>query len=114
MPLPLLSTFLRTPLLTLIRTFATKNQLLRNPRRTPTRPDLSPALQGCPQKRGVCIKVYWTKPRKPNSAERKVAKVRLSTGKEVICYIPGEGHTLQEHSVVLVRGGGVKDLPGVR
>jgi len=74
----------------------------------------SPALQGCPQKRGVCVRVYTTTPKKPNSALRKVAKVRLSNGIEVIAYIPGEGHNLQEHSIVLVRGGRVKDLPGVR
>jgi len=74
----------------------------------------SPALGGCPQKRGVCIRVYTTTPKKPNSALRKVAKVRLSNGREVIAYIPGIGHNLQEHSVVLVRGGRVKDLPGVK
>ena len=72
------------------------------------------ALKQCPQRRGVCTRVYTTTPKKPNSALRKVAKVRLTTGFEVICYIPGEGHNLQEHSVVLVRGGRVKDLPGVR
>ena len=74
----------------------------------------SRALDGCPQKRGVCTRVYTTTPKKPNSALRKVAKVRLTNGLEVICYIPGEGHNLQEHSIVLVRGGRVKDLPGVR
>lgn len=74
----------------------------------------SPALQNCPQKRGVCVRVYTTTPKKPNSALRKVARVRLSNGKEVISYIPGEGHNLQEHSLVLIRGGRVKDLPGVR
>jgi small subunit ribosomal protein S12 len=74
----------------------------------------TPALRGCPQRRGVCVKVYTTKPRKPNSAMRKVARVRLTTGDEIIAYIGGEGHNLQEHSVVLVRGGRVKDLPGVR
>ncbi len=73
-----------------------------------------PALEQSPQKRGVCTKVYTTTPKKPNSALRKVARVRLSNGHEVTCYIPGEGHTLQEHSVVLIRGGRVKDLPGVR
>ena len=73
-----------------------------------------PALQGCPQKRGVCTRVYTTTPKKPNSALRKVAKVRLTNGYEVVSYIPGEGHNLQEHSVVLIRGGRVKDLPGVR
>ena len=72
------------------------------------------ALEGCPQKRGVCTRVYTTTPKKPNSALRKVAKVRLTTGIEAVCYIPGEGHNLQEHSVVLIRGGRVKDLPGVR
>jgi len=74
----------------------------------------SPALKGCPQKRGVCIRVYTTTPKKPNSALRKVARVRLTNGMEVTSYIPGEGHNLQEHSIVLVRGGRVKDLPGVR
>ena len=74
----------------------------------------SPALDGCPQKRGVCVRVYTTTPKKPNSAMRKVARVRLTNGKEVNAYIPGEGHNLQEHSIVLVRGGRVKDLPGVR
>ena len=74
----------------------------------------SRALDGCPQKRGVCTRVYTTTPKKPNSALRKVAKVRLTNGLEVICYIPGEGHNLQEHSIVLVRGGRVRDLPGVR
>ena len=73
-----------------------------------------PALQACPQKRGVCTRVYTTTPKKPNSALRKVAKVRLTNGHEVMCYIPGEGHNLQEHSVVMIRGGRVKDLPGVR
>ncbi|MGX7576977.1 30S ribosomal protein S12 [Candidatus Vidania fulgoroideorum] len=74
----------------------------------------NPALQGSPQKKGVCLKVYTTTPKKPNSALRKVAKVKLSNGKEVICYIPGEGHELQEHSIVLIRGGRVRDLPGVK
>ncbi|MBP5370994.1 MAG: 30S ribosomal protein S12 [Bacteroidales bacterium] len=74
----------------------------------------SPALDSCPQKRGVCVRVYTTTPKKPNSAMRKVARVRLTNGKEVNAYIPGEGHKLQEHSIVLVRGGRVKDLPGVR
>ena len=74
----------------------------------------SPALQGSPQKRGVCVRVFTSTPKKPNSALRKVAKVRLTTGIEAVCYIPGEGHNLQEHSVVLIRGGRVKDLPGVR
>lgn len=74
----------------------------------------SPALDSCPQRRGVCVRVYTTTPKKPNSAMRKVARVRLTNGKEVNSYIPGEGHNLQEHSIVLVRGGRVKDLPGVR
>jgi small subunit ribosomal protein S12 len=74
----------------------------------------APALKACPQRRGVCTRVYTTTPKKPNSALRKVAKVRLTTGIEAVCYIPGEGHNLQEHSVVLIRGGRVKDLPGVR
>ncbi|MEO0239382.1 MAG: 30S ribosomal protein S12 [candidate division WOR-3 bacterium] len=92
----------------------TINQLVRLGRTPKKRKSKSPALDGCPQKRGVCIRVYTTTPKKPNSALRKVAKVRLSNGKEVIAYIPGEGHNLQEHSVVLVRGGRVKDLPGVK
>ena len=96
------------------RSFATLNQLIQHPRKPKVRKPKSPALENGPHKRGVCVKVYTVKPKKPNSAQRKVAKVRLSTGKEVICYIPGEGHTLQEHSVVLVRGGRVKDLPGVK
>merc|ERR1712080_302018 len=93
---------------------ATVNQLVRKPRRKPVEKSNVAALQACPQRRGVCTRVYTTTPKKPNSALRKVAKVRLTTGIEVICYIPGEGHNLQEHSVVLVRGGRVKDLPGVR
>ncbi len=92
----------------------TINQLVRHGRKPRKRKSKSPALDGCPQKRGTCIRVYTTTPKKPNSALRKVAKVRLSNGKEVIAYIPGEGHNLQEHSVVLVRGGRVKDLPGVK
>jgi small subunit ribosomal protein S12 len=92
----------------------TINQLVRYGRKPKKRKSKSPALEGCPQKRGVCIRVYTTTPKKPNSALRKVAKVRLSNGKEVIAYIPGIGHNLQEHSVVLVRGGRVKDLPGVK
>ena len=92
----------------------TFNQLVRLGR-TPTRyKTASPALQKCPQKRGVCTRVYTTTPKKPNSALRKVAKVRLTNGFEVVSYIPGEGHNLQEHSVVMIRGGRVKDLPGVR
>jgi len=92
----------------------TINQLIRYGREKVRWKSKSPALQGCPQKRGVCVRVYTTTPKKPNSALRKVAKVRLTNGIEVIAYIPGEGHNLQEHSIVLVRGGRVKDLPGVR
>lgn len=94
----------------------TANQLVRggSPRVKKARPSKTPALQGCPQKRGVCLRVYTRKPKKPNSAIRKVAKIKLSNAYEIIAYIPGEGHTLQEHSVVLVRGGRVKDLPGVK
>ncbi|MCE2989353.1 MAG: 30S ribosomal protein S12 [Burkholderiales bacterium] len=92
----------------------TINQLLRKPRSKVTAKSKSPALQNSPQKRGVCTRVYTTTPKKPNSALRKVAKVRLVNGYEVISYIGGEGHNLQEHSVVLIRGGRVKDLPGVR
>ena len=92
----------------------TINQLVRHGRATETTKSKSPALQGGPQRRGVCTRVYTTTPKKPNSALRKVAKVRLTNGFEIISYIGGEGHNLQEHSVVLVRGGRVKDLPGVR
>ena len=92
----------------------TINQLVRKPRTRDVEKSKSPALEGCPQKRGVCTRVYTTTPKKPNSALRKVAKVRLTNGFEVISYIGGEGHNLQEHSVVLIRGGRVKDLPGVR
>src|SRR3954451_2765148 len=92
----------------------TINQLLRKPRRKVQTQSKVPALGGSPQKRGVCTRVYTTTPKKPNSALRKVAKVRLTNGFEVISYIGGEGHNLQEHSVVLIRGGRVKDLPGVR
>ncbi len=92
----------------------TINQLIANERRPVVEKSKSPALANCPQRRGVCTRVYTTTPKKPNSAIRKVAKVRLTTQIEVIAYIPGEGHNLQEHSVVLVRGGRVKDLPGVR
>ncbi|MCX7946828.1 MAG: 30S ribosomal protein S12 [Hydrogenophilus sp.] len=92
----------------------TINQLVRRPRKTAPEKSKVPALQECPQKRGVCTRVYTTTPKKPNSALRKVAKVRLTNGYEVISYIGGEGHNLQEHSVVLIRGGRVKDLPGVR
>ena len=92
----------------------TINQLVKQGRTTRTRRNKSPALQRCPQKRGVCLQVKTKTPKKPNSALRKVAWVRLSNGKEVIAYIGGEGHNLQEHSIVLIRGGKVKDLPGVR
>jgi len=92
----------------------TFNQLVRKGRKAPAWKTASPALQSCPQKRGVCTRVYTTTPKKPNSALRKVARVRLTNGFEVTSYIPGEGHNLQEHSVVLIRGGRVKDLPGVR
>ena len=92
----------------------TMSQLVKKGRKRQARKTASPALQSCPQKRGVCTRVYTTTPKKPNSALRKVAKVRLTTGIEAVCYIPGEGHNLQEHSVVLIRGGRVKDLPGVR
>jgi len=93
---------------------ATVNQLVRNPRRRQEKKSNVPALGKCPQKRGVCTRVYTTTPKKPNSAMRKVARVRLTNGMEVTTYIGGEGHNLQEHSVVLIRGGRVKDLPGVR
>ncbi len=92
----------------------TINQLIRKPRSRPVVRTKVPAMQSCPQKRGVCVRVYTTTPKKPNSALRKVARVRLTNGFEVISYIPGEGHNLQEHSVVMIRGGRVKDLPGVR
>ena len=92
----------------------TINQLIRKARVAPIAKSKAPALQECPQKRGVCTRVYTTTPKKPNSALRKVARVRLTNGHEVISYIPGEGHNLQEHSVVMIRGGRVKDLPGVR
>ena len=93
---------------------ATTNQLVRKPRVSQKLKSTVPALNGCPQKRGVCTRVYTTTPKKPNSALRKVARVRLTNGMEVTTYIGGEGHNLQEHSVVLIRGGRVKDLPGVR
>lgn len=93
---------------------ATINQLVRKPRKRKTAKSNVPALESCPQKRGVCTRVYTTTPKKPNSALRKVARVRLTNSYEVTAYIGGEGHNLQEHSVVLIRGGRVKDLPGVR
>ncbi len=92
----------------------TINQLVRKGREKQKKRTASPALQSCPQRRGVCVRVYTTTPKKPNSALRKVARVRLTNGIEVTTYIPGVGHNLQEHSVVLIRGGRVKDLPGVR
>lgn len=92
----------------------TLNQLVRHGRKKVTYSKKAPALQKCPQKRGVCVRVYTTTPKKPNSALRKVARVRLTNGIEATSYIPGEGHNLQEHSVCLIRGGRVKDLPGVR
>lgn len=92
----------------------TINQLVRHGRRSLPKKEKAPALKGSPQKRGVCTRVYTTTPKKPNSALRKVARVRLTNGFEVTSYIPGEGHNLQEHSIVLIRGGRVKDLPGVR
>lgn len=92
----------------------TINQLVRKPRVLQTKRSKVPALEACPQKQGICTRVYTTTPKKPNSALRKVARVRLTNGFEVTSYIPGEGHNLQEHSVVMIRGGRVKDLPGVR
>jgi small subunit ribosomal protein S12 len=93
---------------------ATLNQVIRGCRKPRNKKPLSPALEKCPQRRGVCLKIFAVKPKKPNSAQRQVCRVRLSTNKVVIAYIPGEGHNLQEHSVVLVRGGRVSDCPGVR
>ncbi len=92
----------------------TINQLVRKSRRKLVKKNKVPALQACPEKRGVCTRVYTATPKKPNSALRKVARVRLTNGQEVTAYIPGEGHNLQEHSIVLIRGGRVKDLPGIR
>ena len=92
----------------------TINQLVRKGRELQKKKTTAPALRGCPQKRGVCVRVYTCTPKKPNSALRKVARVRLTNGMEVTTYIPGEGHNLQEHSMVLIRGGRLKDLPGVR
>ena len=93
---------------------STVNQLVRKPRQPKSYKSASPALENCPQRRGVCTRVYTTTPKKPNSALRKVCRVRLTNGMEVTSYIPGEGHNLQEHSIVMIRGGRVKDLPGVR
>ena len=92
----------------------TISQLVRKGRKVIEKKKKAPALEACPQKRGVCTRVYTTTPKKPNSALRKVARIRLSNGQEVTAYIPGEGHNLQEHSIVMIRGGRVKDLPGVR
>ena len=92
----------------------TISQLVKTGRKKPTRKSNSPALKACPQKRGVCVRVYTSTPKKPNSALRKVARVRLTNGMEVTTYIPGVGHNLQEHSIVMIRGGRIKDLPGVR
>ena len=92
----------------------TISQLVRKGRKKISSKTDAPSLQGCPQRRGVCVRVFTTTPKKPNSALRKMARVRLTTGQEVAAYIPGEGHSLQEHSIVLVRGGRVKDVPGVR
>ena len=92
----------------------TLNQLIRQSRKSPKRHTKSPALTGCPQRKGVCLRVFTRAPKKPNSAIRKVARVRLTNGFEINSYIPGEGHNLQEHSVVLVRGGRVQDMPGVK
>ena len=92
----------------------TVNQLIRQGRKNKPRANKAPAMEACPQKRGVCTRVYTTTPKKPNSALRKVARIRLTNGFEVTAYIPGEGHNLQEHSVAMIRGGRVKDLPGVR
>jgi small subunit ribosomal protein S12 len=92
----------------------TNNQLVRKGREAAPKKSKTPAMQACPQKRGVCIRVYTTTPKKPNSALRKVARVRLTNGLEVTSYIPGVGHNLQEHSIVMIRGGRVKDLPGIR
>lgn len=96
------------------KSLPTINQLIKKGRKIIKRKSSTPAMQGCPQKRGVCTRVYTSTPKKPNSALRKVARVRLTNGIEVTSYIPGEGHNLQEHSIVLIRGGRVKDLPGVR
>ena len=92
----------------------TVNQLIRKPRKKIANRSKAPDMKECPQKRGVCTRVYTTTPKKPNSAQRKVARVKLANGSEVTAYIPGEGHNLQEHSVVMIRGGRVKDLPGVK
>ncbi len=113
-PLPTLKTRGTTIKINESRDMPTIQQLVRKGRKTLIDKSKSPALDSCPQRRGVCVRVYTTTPKKPNSAMRKVARVRLTNGKEVNSYIGGEGHNLQEHSIVLVRGGRVKDLPGVR
>jgi small subunit ribosomal protein S12 len=118
-PQPILSqlkpmSFTQSPLMQQKANMATLNQVIKKCRKTKTKMSKSPALEGCYQRKGVCNKVYTTKPKKPNSAVRKVARVKLTNGKVITAYIPGEGHNLQEHSVVLVRGGRVPDLPGVR
>jgi len=92
----------------------TINQLIKSPRKSNTHKSKTPALQKCPQRKAVCLKIYVTSPKKPNSAKRKIAKLKVTNAMQTIAYIPGEGHNLQEHSVVLVRGGAVKDLPGVK
>lgn len=102
------------PSFTQFAPMATLNQVIRGCRQSKPIKQKSPALEGCPQKKGVCLRVYTMKPKKPNSAQRKVAKVKLSNGYEVLAYIPGEGHNLQEHSIVLVRGGRTPDCPGVK
>jgi len=112
--IPLQTKFLRSNIKIKSSYMPTIQQLVRKGRQSNAEKSKSPALDSCPQRRGVCVRVYTTTPKKPNSAMRKVARVRLTNGKEVNAYIPGEGHNLQEHSIVLVRGGRVKDLPGVR
>jgi small subunit ribosomal protein S12 len=108
------SKFYKFQTLTKKNRMPTIQQLVRKGRKKLTEKSKSPALDSCPQRRGVCTRVYTTTPKKPNSAMRKVARVKLTNGKEVNAYIPGEGHNLQEHSIVMIRGGRVKDLPGVR
>ncbi|TPX42546.1 hypothetical protein SeMB42_g05093 [Synchytrium endobioticum] len=111
----MLSPLINLPHLPHNRQMATLNQVIRGIRKfSPTYISKAPALHGCPQRRGVCLKIFNMKPKKPNSAQRKVARVKLTSGETVLCYIPGEGHNLQEHSVVLIRGGRVPDCPGVK
>ncbi|GAA94525.1 hypothetical protein E5Q_01177 [Mixia osmundae IAM 14324] len=112
-PMPVASTSAR-PFSSTSPALTTLNQVMKHPRRTPIEKKGNVALKACPQRKGVCSRVYTVKPKKPNSAVRKVAKVKLTTGISVLAYIPGEGHNLQEHSVVLLRGGRTQDLPGVR